>query len=72
MRMNDDTPSRAERLLKATGAGVLFLVAVWSTIRNPPEGAGFFLMPMIIYWPELRAAMRRTRQRWSGPSGSAG
>jgi hypothetical protein len=70
--MNDGTQSRSERLLKAAGAGVLFVVAVWSTIRNPPEGVAFFLMPVIIYWPELRAAIRRARRRGNGRSRTAG
>ena len=72
MPMNDGTPSRSDRLAKATGAGALFLVEVWSTIRNPPEGAGFFLMPVTIYWSELRAAIRRARRRGSGQSRTDG
>ncbi len=72
MPMNDGAPSRSDRLIKAAGAGVLFVVAVWSTIRNPPEGAGFFLMPVTIYWSELRAAIRRARRRGNGQSRFAG
>lgn len=66
--MNGDTPSRSDRLVKATGAAALVLVALWSTINNPPEGAGLFLMPVAFYWPELRAAIRRARRRGKGQS----
>jgi hypothetical protein len=72
MPVNDNPPSRSDRLAKATGAGALFLVAVWSTIHNPPEGAGFFLMPLTIYWPELRGAIRRARRRRNGQSRTTG
>jgi DNA-binding CsgD family transcriptional regulator len=62
VRVNGGTPSRSDRLAKAAGAGGCFVVAVWATVRNPPEGAALFLLPVTVYWGELRAVISRTRK----------
>ncbi len=42
-------------------AGCLFTVAAGMTVQHPPDGALFFLMPVVAYWRELRAIIRRAR-----------
>ncbi|MGH8992920.1 MAG: hypothetical protein ACRDZ7_15530 [Acidimicrobiia bacterium] len=59
--MNGGTSSRSDRLAKVVGAGCLFAIAAWMTVQHPPEGALFFLMPVVGYWRELRAMIRRAR-----------
>lgn len=68
MPVNGGTPSRSDRLAKAAGAGGCFVVAVWATVHNPPEGAGLFLLPVAVYWRELRAAISRARNLKSPPA----
>ena len=57
--VSDVPPSRSDRLAKAAGFGGCFLVAVWATVQHPPDGAGLFLLPVTVYWRELRAVISR-------------
>lgn len=61
MPVTGRTPSRSDQLAKIVGAGSLSAIAVWMTIQHPPDGALFFLMPVVAYWRELRAIIRRAR-----------
>jgi hypothetical protein len=59
VRVNGGTPTRSDRLAKAAGAGGSLVVAAWATVQAPPEGAALFVLPVIVYWRELRAIISR-------------